>query len=184
MRVRPSIASLLIVAAGPGCSRTTSGTAPGETHDAGPVFGVVAKSLTHRFEVVNSTDRPVRVLGESHSCTCTVVELERGVLQPGQSVPLTLRVDLPLGHAGREVSCLVETDHPRFPEWAYKLKYTNYPKAQVVPERLDLGVIALGNEERSRGRSSELPHTTACPETYAPPDRNSPRPVSRLTRPT
>ncbi len=58
---------------------------PGEVFDAGPIFAGAREPLTHRYQVTNTTGRTVRILDESHSCTCTKVEVEKKTLQPGES---------------------------------------------------------------------------------------------------
>lgn len=66
-----------------GCDKNREG-APGEVYDAGPVLAGTA-SLRHQFRVVNTTDRTIRIIDESHSCTCTAIDLRAVSLRPGET---------------------------------------------------------------------------------------------------
>tara|TARA_Y100000589_G_scaffold104192_1_gene98513 strand:- start:31455 stop:32654 length:1200 start_codon:yes stop_codon:yes gene_type:complete len=54
-------------------------------------FGLMAPgSVTRRtVQVRNTGAEPVQITGTKKTCSCTTVELEPGVLQPGQSMPVT-----------------------------------------------------------------------------------------------
>jgi hypothetical protein len=97
------------------------------------------------------------------------------VLRPGERIPLVFRIDLPLGRTDRQVSCLVKTDHPQFPEWPYVVRYTNYPNARIVPDRVNLGTCSVGSALKD-GSSPALHEVEAWLETYAPEGRPLPRP--------
>lgn len=130
-----------------GCTGSFEEVPPGEFFDSGKLIVSRTSTLKHTFQVTNSTSRPVRIQGETHSCGCTDIELRQVVLDPGESTPLTMTVRLPTGLVEREVGCTVKTDHPRFPEWNYTLRYATFPVARIATERIDLGTISLGEAQ-------------------------------------
>jgi len=66
---------------------------PGSVHDVGAVFIDETPTVRHTFRVVNTTDRPVEIRGEDHTCTCTTVTLRPGRLQPGETTTLEMVID-------------------------------------------------------------------------------------------
>lgn len=50
---------------------------PGAVFKSPPIYGWGGSNLSHRFNLVNTTGKPVRILGEQHSCSCTRVEYEK-----------------------------------------------------------------------------------------------------------
>ena len=116
-----------------------------ETFDAGPVFAAVTPTLTHQFRVQNTTGHPVRILDEKHSCECTEVILEQREVPPGGSVTLTLNVSVPPIYAKKGVSCTLTTDDPDHRDRAYQLGFESFPRAQIVPDRIDLGTYSVSD---------------------------------------
>lgn len=128
--------------------------------------------LTHTFQVTNTTDRAVSILGEDHSCSCSSVSIPRTTLRPGQSLPLTISLSVPNGEVERTVWCTVKTDHPRVPEWSYALSYKTLRDAKIVPERIELGQIPIQQGDTPSG---EFPEVVL--ELQTPASRQAPRPV-------
>ena len=121
-----------------GCSSRPVGP-PGGAFDAGAVFAVKTPVLTHTFLLTNTTGRAVRIMDESHTCTCTQVDLERKTLKPGEGVPLTMSVSVPQGYSSLDLGCAVLTDHPELKEWRYRMRFRSFPNARIVPDRINLG---------------------------------------------
>ena len=94
----------LIMATLPGCHRESASHPPGEVFDAGAVFASSTPTLTHMFRIENTTKRTVRILGENHSCDCTTVDLPKRELLAGESVALTLSVQVPPAYVKKDVS--------------------------------------------------------------------------------
>lgn len=159
------IAACFALALPAGCS--ASGTQLGETVDLGLVFFTRQPDLSHTFQVRNVTDRTVEILGESHTCTCTAVELDRRTLRPGESTTVRMNVRIPRDLGRQGVSCRVLTDHPDHPEWLYQIVYDAMPEARVDPMRIDLGSVDLTQDSTSR----TPPRAAASLETYTPPGR-------------
>ncbi len=159
-RARSSEHCLLLVVAlvacacgcdAPASAPSAASKAPGAVYDAGAVFRRESPTVGHTFQVTNTTDRPVAIRGETHSCDCTTVELTPCLLQPGASTPLRMAVDLQNIYRDDPLTCLVQTDHPAFPIWLYQLQLITLPNARVEPESIDLGTIPLGT------RAADLP---------------------------
>lgn len=76
---------------------------PSHTHvycrEAAVDIGTIALkgSASATCLLVNPTSRPVAVRLRSLSCDCLSVEFPESILQPGGSMPLTIRVDLSHG---------------------------------------------------------------------------------------
>lgn len=147
---------------------------PGGLYDAGPVFAADRPEIVHRFQVTNTTDRPVRILGERHSCTCTAPELPRVALRPGESTTLILTVSIPPAYARREVSCTVITDHPSHPEWNYGIRFESFPRARIEPELLHVGRLTPWMES---GDGTDRRVVETWLELFAPPGVSFPEPT-------
>lgn len=143
--------AIVILSALLGCTQRPAAT-PGETFDAGPVFAHATPRLTHRFLVTNTTGRKVRLLKETHSCSCTKVELAGVTLEPGASTPLVMNVDVSETYSALDLTCTVNTDHPEHPNWVYHLTFMSYPRARIDPDRINLGSFPVAG---ARGVDSD-----------------------------
>jgi hypothetical protein len=112
---------------------------PGENVALGLVCASDRPKVSHQFAVLNTTRMPVRLLAERHSCSCTEVVFTPCTLQPGESTSLKLTVTIPEKHSEQQVSCIVRTDHVDWPEWAYTINFTSYPRLVVEPDIIRLG---------------------------------------------
>ena len=128
----------LTLATNPGCRRDDV-FRPGEAFDAGAVFASSTPRVTHGFRVVNHSRRPVRIVRENHSCDCASVDLPKRELRPGESVTLTLSVNVPPACVSRAISATLETDDPEHPRWDYQIRFEAFPDARIVPPIIDLG---------------------------------------------
>lgn len=98
--VRTSLALCIVFS---GCGQR-GGIRPGvyvspAVHSLGTVHNV--QRLRENFEIVNTSDKDVRLLGSSQSCGCTSVELSSQLLPAGGTVTATLTVDV-AGQFGRK----------------------------------------------------------------------------------
>jgi len=116
---------------------------PGGAFDAGPLFSSSTPMLVHEFRVTNTTGKAVRILNETHSCTCTSVAFAPKQLAPGESAPLEVKVRVPDGYSERKIHVTLKTDHPKFPSWTYEVQFVSYPEARIVPDRIELGSFVL-----------------------------------------
>lgn len=100
--------------------------------------------------------------------------MERAVLLPGASTALTMDLEIPSTYDKRQVSCVVKTDHPDYPEWIYYLAYESFPQAQIVPAQIRLGT--MGRDDADGGRTKRVAHL----EVYSSPNvKRSPAPSDR-----
>ena len=113
----------------------------GKVFDAGAVFADATPVISHRFTITNTTKRPVKILEETHSCTCTAVEVEHRLLNPGESMVLKMSVRVPTGYSEYDISCTLKTDHPTLPNWDYRIRYRTFPRARVISDRITLEAI-------------------------------------------
>ncbi len=174
MRTRTFV-SLIVLALSGGCT-PRGDTQPGERFDAGALFARYTPRLTHVFKVRNTLDRPVRILGEQHSCSCTKVNLAKVELQPGEATNLEMSVDIIDGYSKSSLQCQVQTDHPKFKEWTYQLAFATYPRATVAPNRVLLReAVESQSDEKSSTRPAEIAGETWL-ETFAPAGRDLPAP--------
>lgn len=171
MRTR-NLALLVVLAVVGGCT-PRGDTQPGERFHAGALFKFLTPRLTHVFKVRNTLDRPVRILGEQHSCSCTKVRLATVELQPGEAADLEMSVDVIDGYSKSSLQCQVQTDHPKFKEWTYQLAYVTFPRATIAPNRVVLREAA----EKSSAQPAEIAGETWL-ETFAPAGRDLPAPES------
>ncbi len=95
-------------------------------------------NLRHTFVVKNTTDRQIRILKETHSCTCVSATLSHKVLAPRESAELTLVTRLPQDYTKQTIASVLETDHPEAPKLTYQLVFESYPDIRVVPDRFDI----------------------------------------------
>ena len=146
-----TVAMFLVLSANAGCAREAGPTTPADTFDAGPLLAVDGNTFVHRFCVVNSTGRDVRILKEKHSCDCVSAELDKNDLRAGESTFLKVRAKLSPAYPKKNVACILETDAPLFPEWIYRLVYESYPEARIVPDRIDAGTISFSGPARPSG---------------------------------
>lgn len=112
-----------------------------ETFDAGPVLADETISYSHEFRIQNSGSQVLRILDESHSCTCTKVEIPIKELRPGGSGIVRMKVTLGTGFEMRSLICDVKTDHPEVPNRRFVLNITAYPRSQFVPSEVSFGTI-------------------------------------------
>lgn len=175
--VRPRVTWVALSIVMAGCGARVG--QPGETFDFGPVFAADTPSLEHEFRVVNTTGRPVKLLSEMHSCTCTDVAIKFGVLQPGESTPLRLKVSIPDGRVDRVVGCTIKTDDPKHPDWLYSIAAQAYTAGRIDPDRIAVGTASLDPDVPSvGGTTTEALATTAWVELF---DRGEgPPPAAKL----
>lgn len=119
--------------------------------DAGPVFAAETPDYSHTFPIHNESTRPLKILEEIHSCTCTKVEFGSKVIPPGETGSLTMKVHLSDGFGTQTVICNVKTDHPVVPDRRYELRLTSFPKARIAPALADFGTLKLETDGAARG---------------------------------
>jgi hypothetical protein len=152
-----------------GCAKRDT-VPPGEVFDAGTVYSSRTTELKHVFRATNSTPRTVRILEEIHSCACTKVSVDRVTLRPGEDVPLSLSVNVPLEYTEFSGSCTLKTDDPQFPNWTYQLRFRAYPRTRFSPDRIDLGTLSENEAELKGVLKGTETRTDAWLEVFGPRD--------------
>ena len=150
-----------------GCGRGSF--RPGEIFDAGPVVARDHETVTHVFRVRNTTGRAVKVLNIGASCDCLTKRLKKDTLAAGEATELELSTAVSQTYHPQHVTCTLTTDHPRFADWSYSLRFTSIPRIQVRPDTLSLGSLKFGDFDdrgqlRDGCRAASLDVDTFCPE--------------------
>ena len=79
--------------AGCGTARFVPGSLS-QTVDLGDFILTEPRTIKTEFEFRNPLDRPVKIVGERHSCTCSSVELPLGAVPPGEAVTVSVAMSL------------------------------------------------------------------------------------------
>lgn len=167
------ISPIAIAGCGPG------GVArPGEMFDAGPVFSYLTPDLRHTFHVRNTTGRPVQIVGEHHSCSCTEIRLTKGRLEPGQSTTLEMIAHVPSTYSRTSLSCTILTDDPKFNEWTYGLTFESLPRAAIAANRVELSMERSGQSPGGNGEPPRRLSAETWFEAFAPAGANLPKPTA------
>lgn len=141
-----------------GCRPGVSSTAPGGLYEAGPIFVESSDKVRHTFSVVNTTGSTVKITGVTTTCGCTSARLGKYDLAPGEATELELTTNTFKGSYGKaSLSCTLNTDHVRFGQWTYTVRYDNIPHLAVNPTHHDLGILPKSTS--SAGRTSRTPYT-------------------------
>lgn len=150
----------------PGCLKDKP-SKPGEIFDAGRILvnARQEKTLSHVFRIKNTTGQSVRILDVIPSCTCSSYTLSRYDLAPRESAELELRAKLPDTYSKTEISCLIKTDSPQYPEWPYALRFESLPRIMINPLYAHLGVYKRSDFDEAgspRSGKAPLPLTIDC----------------------
>lgn len=107
-------------------------------HDAGQVFADTSPRIAHRFEVKNETGKPIKFLKKECTCTCTTTNLDKVLLQPGESGFFEMNLPTPANYSGQtNVRCeLTFDDHV---QRVYSMSFEAFPRSMVERENIDLG---------------------------------------------
>ena len=138
-----------------GCLRSNS-KPPGEIYNAGCVFSAEQPTISHDFDVINSTSETVNVVDVERSCGCASFQLKAKRLVPGESTVLTVRVDVPKSYIQKSASCILKTDHPRLNNWIYTLQFTALPRIVADPAILDLGSFSPDDAAQSTPKNATV----------------------------
>ncbi len=136
-------AFLLIVSVGCGTRETTSP----HVFDAGPIIASEGTTLSHRFLFKNESKLPLRIVGELHSCSCTDVNIEKRLLKPGESIPVTMTAQIAPAYVSLDLLCTLKTDPPIDPPPTYRLKFACFPEIEMQPQEFDLGSVRVDQVE-------------------------------------
>lgn len=85
------------------------------------------------FTVTNRGDAPVRILDVKSACGCTVPELERTELQPGESASIRAIYHVGVRHGRQSVTISVFTDEGRSEPYALTLDVVIKPGIEIAP---------------------------------------------------
>jgi hypothetical protein len=64
-------------------------------------LGIIKSAVQHRFEYLNRSQRPVRILEIKPSCSCTVSAPDKATLKPGEKGQITVRIPVRSDQIGK-----------------------------------------------------------------------------------
>jgi hypothetical protein len=109
-------------------------------YDFGPILPDEANKCEHMFTLKNTCDQSIKIMKYSSSCGCTVLNIPKKAILPGQTVEVLVTAHLGSKFGKREVVVSLETDNPDNPELLLKIK------AQIdAPVALSQDVLYCGN---------------------------------------
>jgi hypothetical protein len=118
-------------------------------------FGNVARGakLKKRFRTTNRLNRTVHIYDVRTSCRiCSVADLAKRTLLPGESVELLVTMDT-IGYTGdRSVSITVKFDRPYFGETRLTLRCYSRSDVVIDPGIVDFGVVKKGQKAEVKVR--------------------------------
>ncbi len=109
-------------------------------------FGTVASgtALVHTFVLTNTGSDPLHIAGVWTSCGCTVAQLAKSTLNPGESTNLTATWQSSgTGHFLKTVT--VRSDDPASPQLEFSLTadlFLNAPKISASETSFDFGIVS------------------------------------------
>lgn len=133
-------------------------------HDFGTVIGSPGLKLTHKYPLKNTTNKPLRIIQAiNQKPCCGEVELNSGIIQPGESVDLlvTIRVGentIPLSHLA-----IVQTDSPQFPTREFFTFVKPHPRILIDQDSDAIPVIFPGETKRQQFTVRAFGNTETSP---------------------
>ena len=126
-------------------------TAPGlvceaSTHDFGRITRTQAASQTHDFVLRNTGDQPIRVVKQTSTCGCTVVELPKAPIPPGESITAPVTAAWTVGGGRQSAIVSLTTDSPDTPVVRLTVSGFVMVPAVLSPEVVNLGLLKPGQE--------------------------------------
>lgn len=140
------------------------GTETERVHDFGTVIGSPGLKLTHKYPLKNTTNKPLRIIQAiNQKPCCGDVELNPGIIQPGESVDLlvTIRVGEntePLSHLA-----IVQTDSPQFPTREFYTFVKPHPRLLMEQDSDSIPIVFPGESKRQRFTVRAFGNTETSP---------------------
>lgn len=127
--------------------KTAAGTwADGLFDELNKDFGSVPRGalLQHNFRVVNNTKDVVGISGIRSSCGCTTAHITKRYLQPGEEVPVQIRMDSGRFRGPKTVTLYVRIDRPEVQEVRIWVKANSRDDIGITPDVLDFKQVQSG----------------------------------------
>jgi len=116
-------------------------------------FGNVARcsKLKKKFRITNRLDQPVHISYAMPSCRlCTVADLKKRTLMPGESTELSATIDTGGFTGQRSFSITVVFDRPRYGETRLTLRCYSRQDVVFSPGIVDFGVVKRGQQAQRK----------------------------------
>ncbi len=150
MMKRLVLSFLVVMALGVAVSAAPQITADSTTWDFGTV--VAGTALVHTFVLTNTGTDALHITSVSTSCGCTVAQLAKSTLAPGESTNLTVTWHSS-GTGDSSKTVTVRSDDPANPQLQFSLTadlVLNAPRLSVDQTSFDFGIV---------GSTTDLVHT-------------------------
>lgn len=137
-------------------SGEVSGTAPKAVVEGGPVYKFGRMDLNavgkHTFVIRNEGDAPLKLTKEGTTCKCTLSELAKGEVPPGESVEVTLEWH-PQAYAEEFAqTATLGTNDPRQPKIELRISGSVVQAVVVEPSEIRLTNLAAGETRTAAAR--------------------------------
>ncbi len=107
-------------------------------YDAGQVFGEETSNINRRFRITNRSKKPIKLLEQRCSCTCTTSHFAPEYLPPGESGVLDMSVRTPGGYSGKtNIRCELSFDDGS--TRVCSVDYESFPRIMAELSNVDLG---------------------------------------------
>jgi len=138
-RLHLLLALALMTTAG-SCNQESSQERQDAKFDAGVIFVGEKQELTHTFEIVNNTTKPINIIETHKSCNCSTLELGKSKLEPAERTTLQMTIkNLTRSQGSYTVIATIVTDDPVEKSVNYTLTYRIYNRLQSESTAINLG---------------------------------------------
>ena len=100
-----------------------------------------SEKVVHTFKVVNLGTAPLEIKEVKTSCGCTVAELKKKVLQPGEDTDVQATFDLKGKQGSQTKHLTVFSNDPKSPAYKLTLQGQSVPAIKVEPALVNYGRI-------------------------------------------
>jgi Protein of unknown function (DUF1573) len=109
-------------------------------------FGSIERhaSMSHNFQFTNVGDAPLRLTVGDTSCKCTVGEAPEGLVEPGQTVPVTLNWRADTGEAEFRQNATIYTNDPLRQSVSLTVVGRVIEASSFFPRYFELGNVPTG----------------------------------------
>lgn len=127
--------------------------------DATPIYrieppsfelGVVETNSSHdlEFAVINQGDRPFNIVYTTTECKCMTLDVDRGMLKPGDSTKIKLRVQATASNE-RKTAAILHLSDPAKSKVRVEVHYAIVPEILVEPKGVGFGRVESGKAVES-----------------------------------
>ena len=125
--------------------------------DLGVLSDAEAADRQHVFPVTNLSDRPIRVLGQRATCSCTAASVPRLPVAAGKTADIAVSAHWAGKRSLQEATVLLETDSSSTPLVSLKIRGSVADPVAVSPGMVDFGGLRAGQSKTAIVNIINLP---------------------------